>query len=196
MTHPSLRNLVSQPGDAENADAPADFRAALAALSTVRRHGFVLQQTPAPARLAPFSYAMAAYPDADGADDEAAEGLDTATARFIVLHDPKGHEAWNGTTRVVVYLSAVVDDDRAEDAGFSAESWNWLTDALTGADAAYHNLGGTVTRTISDRFGDLAEPEPFVELEVRASWTAEDTALDRHLGAWLDVFATATGRRP
>lgn len=196
MTHPSLRNLVRQPGDAGGADVPADFRAALAALAAVRpRAGIVLRQTPAPARLAPFSYALAAridVPDDDSADDDYGD----ATARFIVLHDPAGHDAWNGTTRIVGYLSATVESVWANDEGFTALAWNWLPDALAGAGAAHHNLGGTVTRGTSNRFGDLAEPEPFVDIEMRASWTAEGTALDHHLDGWLDVFAKAAGFLP
>ena len=68
---------------------------------------------------------------------------------------------------------------------FSEVAWSWLTDALTEAGAGHHNVGGTVTRTASTRFGDLAGPEHTVDVEMRASWTAEDTALDRHLTAWL-----------
>ena len=53
-----------------------------------------------------------------------------------------------------------------------------------------------MTRTASTRFGDLAGPEHSVDVEMRASWTAGDTDLERHLAAWLDVVGTAAGLPP
>jgi hypothetical protein len=79
---------------------------------------------------------------------------------------------------------------------FSEVAWSWLTDALDDAGAGHHNVGGTVTRTASTRFGDLAGPEHTVDVEMRASWTAETTDLDRHLQAWLDVVGSAAGLPP
>jgi len=113
-----------------------------------------------------------------------------------VLFDPEGHEAWNGTTRCVGYLSAATDEELVDDAMFSEVAWSWLTDALTDTGATHHNVGGTVTRTASTRFGDLAGPEHTVDVEMRASWTAETTDLDRHLSAWLEVLGNAAGLPP
>ena len=54
-----------------------------------------------------------------------------------------------------------------------------------------------ISRTASTRFGDLAGPEHSVEVEIRASWTAEDnSALDRHLSAFLEVLGNAAGLPP
>mgnify|MGYP000285872010 CR=1 FL=1 len=174
-------------------EPPAAFRAALAALDGVQvRPEIVLEHIPAPQRLAPWAHAIGALvTEPDGDDD-----VEIASARFIVLHDPDGHEAWNGTTRVVGYLSADTDEQHVDDAMFSEVAWSWLTDALTEAGAAHHNVGGTVTRTASTRFGDLAGPEHSVDVEMRASWTAEDTSLDRHLLAWLQVLGNAAGLPP
>jgi len=174
-------------------EPPAAFRAALAALDGVRaRPEIVLEHIPAPQRLAPWAHAVGAMvTEADG-DDE----VEIASARFIVLFDPEGHEAWNGTIRCVGYLSAETDEQLVDDAMFSEVAWSWLTDALTEAGATHHAVGGTVTRTASTRFGDLAGPEHSVDVEMRASWTAEDTALDRHLLAWLQVLGNAAGLPP
>jgi hypothetical protein len=180
---------ADRPGD----ELPEEFRAALEALAGVTtRPEIVLEAIPAPQRLAPHAYAIGALvTEADG-DEE----VEVASGRFIVLHDPAGHESWAGTTRCVGYLSAGTDEELVDDAMFSEVAWSWLTDALGDAGAAYHNVGGTVTRTASTRFGDLAGPEHTVDVEMRASWTAEDTALDRHLQAWLDVLGNAAGLPP
>jgi Protein of unknown function (DUF3000) len=176
-------------------EPPAAFRAALEALAGVQaRPEVVLEHIPAPQRLAPWAHAVGARvaePSGDGDED-----FEIASARFIVLFDPEGHEAWNGTMRCVGYLSAETDEQLVDDAMFSEVAWSWLTDALTDAGATHHNVGGTVTRTASTRFGDLAGPEHTVDVEMRASWTAEGTDLDRHLVAWLEVLGNAAGLPP
>jgi hypothetical protein len=189
----SLASAGDRGTNAGGGEPPAAFRAALAALDSVRaRPEIVLEHIPAPQRLAPWAHAVGAMvTEADG-DDE----VEIASARFIVLFDPDGHEAWNGTIRCVGYLSAETDEQLVDDAMFSEVAWSWLTDALTEAGATHHAVGGTVTRTASTRFGDLASPEHSVDVEMRASWTAEDTALDRHLLAWLQVLGNAAGLPP
>jgi hypothetical protein len=189
----SLASAGDRGRNAGGDEPPAAFRAALAALDGVRaRPEIVLEHIPAPQRLAPWAHAVGAMvTEADG-DDE----VEIASARFIVLFDPDGHEAWNGTIRCVGYLSAETDEQLVDDAMFSEVAWSWLTDALTEAGATHHAVGGTVTRTASTRFGDLASPEHSVDVEMRASWTAEDTALDRHLLAWLQVLGNAAGLPP
>ena len=182
-------------GRADGGDEPpAAFRAALESLAGVRaRPEIALEHIPAPQRLAPYAVALAArVAEPDGTDDE----VEIASARFIVLFDPDGHESWAGTTRCVGYLSAETDEQLVDDAMFSEVAWSWLTDALAGSGAAHHAVGGTVTRTASTRFGDLAGPEHSVDVEIRASWTAEDTRLDQHLLAWLEVLGNAAGLPP
>jgi Protein of unknown function (DUF3000) len=181
------------PGGRTGDEPPEEFRAALEALATVApRPEIVLEHIPAPQRLAPYAHAVGVLvtePDGD-------EDVEIASGRFIVLHDPAGHESWAGTTRCVGYLSAATDEHMVDDAMFSEVAWSWLTDALADAGAAHHAVGGTVTRTASTRFGELAGPEHSVDVEIRASWTAEDSRLDRHLTAWLDVLGTAAGLPP
>jgi hypothetical protein len=181
-------------GNAPGEEPPAAFRAALEAMATVHpRPEVVLERIPAPQRLAPWAHAVGAQvfePDGD-------EEVEVASGRFIVLFDPNGHAAWDGTTRCVGYVSAETDEQLVDDTMFSEFAWSWLTDALAEAGAGHHAVGGTVTRTASTRFGDLAGPEHSVEVEIRASWTAEDnSALDRHLAAWLQVLGNAAGLPP
>ena len=176
-------------------EPPAAFRAALEALAGVQaRPEVVLEHIPAPQRLAPWAHAVGARVAEPSGDDD--DDFEIASARFIVLFDPDGHEAWNGTMRCVGYLSAETDEQLVDDAMFSEVAWSWLTDALTDAGATHHSVGGTVTRTASTRFGDLAGPEHTVDVEMRASWTAEGTDLDRHLQAWLEVLGNAAGLPP
>ena len=188
---------LAQPGDPTAdavVDVPAVFRAALDALAAVRvRPDIELEHIPAPKRLAPYAHAIGArVPDPDGVEDD----VEIASARFIVLFDPAGHEAWHGTMRCVGYLSAATDEQLVDDTMFSEVAWSWLTDALDGSGAGSHTLGGTVTRTASTRFGELAGPEHSVDVEMRASGTAEDVDLDRHLLAWLEVLGNAAGLPP
>ena len=195
MEPTSLASAGNRGRDASGDEPPAEFRAALAALATVAaRPEIVLEHIPAPQRLAPYAHAIGAHvAEGDGSEDD---DVEIATARFIVLFDPDGHEAWNGTTRCVGYLSAATDEELVDDTMFSEVAWSWLTDALTEAGAQHHNVGGTVTRTASTRFGDLAGPEHTVDVEMRASWTAESSELDRHLLAWLEVLGNAAGLPP
>ncbi|GAB4079775.1 DUF3000 domain-containing protein [Modestobacter muralis] len=179
-------------GTAPPAPVPAEFRAALDALATVRpRPEVALEPIPAPKRLAPWSHAIG-LSIADPSDDEE----ELASGRFIVLFDPAGHDAWEGTTRCVGYVSASTDSEMVDDSMFSEVAWSWLTEALVACGADHHAVGGTVTRTASTRFGSIAAPEHSVDVEIRASWTAEGTDLDRHLTAFLDVLANAAGLPP
>jgi len=174
------------------AEKPADFQAALEALATVHpRPEVVVEQIPAPQRLAPWSHAVGARVGVPGDEDE-----ELASGRFIVLFDPEGHEAWQGTTRCVGYVSASTDSEMVDDSMFSEVAWSWLTDALRGQHAGHHSVGGTVTRTASTRFGSIAAPEHSVDVEIRASWTAEGTDLDKHLTAFLEVLGNAAGLPP
>ena len=174
------------------AQKPAEFQAALEALATVHpRPEVVVEHIPAPQRLAPWSHAVGARVGVPGDEDE-----ELASGRFIVLFDPDGHEAWQGTTRCVGYVSASTDSEMVDDSMFSEVAWSWLTDALRDQGAGHHSVGGTVTRTASTRFGSIAAPEHSVDVEIRASWTAEGTALDLHLRAYLEVLANAAGLPP
>jgi hypothetical protein len=189
----SLAGAAAPGGQTAVEDVPAPFRAALAALDGVRpRDEITLERIAAPQRLAPFAFALGArISDPAGEEDD-----EIAVGRFIVLHDPAGHEAWDGTTRCVGYVSASTDEHMVDDAMFSEVAWSWLTDALVDTGASHRAVGGTVTRTASTRFGDLAGPEHTVDVEIRASWTAGDETLDRHLLAFLDVLGNAAGLPP
>ena len=108
--------------------APEEFRRALAALRAARLgREIVLEETPAPQRLAPHAVALTA--DVDVAGDDGS----SATGRFVLLHDPAGHEAWQGTFRVVTFVRADLEPEMAADPLLPGVGWAWLIEALDGA---------------------------------------------------------------
>lgn len=183
----------------EQPPPPAVFAAGLASLQAAlgrgRRTGLVLRQVPAPRRLAPWAVAVQAELTRDGAD--------LADGRFVVLHDPDGQEGWQGTTRVVALVQADVDADMAADPVLAEVSWSWLLEGLEQRGAVCAAVGGTVTRTVSARFGELADDPAAAdvsEVEVRASWTAlpgpGGLQLGDHLLAWCDLLCSTAGLPP
>ena len=176
---------------------PAAFDGAVqglrAALTAHGRTGLVLEEVPAPKRLAPFAVAVSA--EVGRGDDQVASG------RFVVLHDPDGQEGWRGDTRVVAFVSADVEAEMAADPALAQVGWSWLTDALADRAAAHTAAGGTVTRTVSCRFGQIEDVDEASEVEVRASWTPlagpdGDTDLGVHLLAWTDLLCMTAGLPP
>ncbi|MCU1591188.1 MAG: hypothetical protein JWP11_2444 [Frankiales bacterium] len=177
--------------------APEAFRAAaatlFAALADAARPGLALHEVPAPRKLAPYAVAVAA--DVSRGDSQVASG------RFVVLHDPAGQDGWRGDTRIVAFVSADVEPEMAADPALAAVGWSWLTESLTDRGALHTAAGGTVTRTVSCRFGSLEEPDEDSEVEIRASWTAlpqPDGTLDlgEHLRAWCDLLCATAGLPP
>ena len=175
-------------------DAFAALRATLdAAVLTAGRPGLVLREVPAPRRLAPYAAALGA--------EVLRDDLEIAHGRLVVLHDPEGQDGWHGQTRVVAFVSADVEPEMAADAALAEVGWQWLTEALAGRGAVHTAAGGTVTRTVSCRFGEIQEPNEANEVEVRASWTALPDAdghldLGAHLHAWCDLLAATAGLPP
>jgi hypothetical protein len=168
---------------------PASFTRAVDDLRAVTpRSEIVLEEVPAPQRLAPFSYALSGT--------VLRQGDEVATGRLVLLHDPAGHDAWDGTMRLVTYVTAELEAELAADPLLPAVGWSWLIDALDGQGAAYTAIGGTVTQTLSTRFGDLAGPPTAADIEIRASWTPRDDDLTAHLEAWCALLASTAGLPP
>ena len=179
---------------------PAPFRAAVEAMNAaVVRPEIEVGPIRPPQRLAPFSYAVGAevrHDDTatDAEHDVFSEG--DAFGRLILLYDPDGDEAWNGTMRLVAYIQADLEPALAADPLLPEVAWSWLVDALEAKADEILALGGTVTATSSVRYGDIAGPPRAHQLELRASWTATSTALGSHVEAFCDVLAHAAGLPP
>jgi hypothetical protein len=175
---------------------PAPFRHAVAALSAVRpRPELAVGPLDAPPRLAPHTWAMTAEADVARRPGEDLDEPDTS-GRLILLHDPAGQDAWEGTFRLVCFVQARLDPEQLGDEMLPMVAWSWLTEALEQHAAAHAALGGTVTQTSSVRFGDIAGPRRDDDVELRASWTPVGDELHRHAEAFFALVSTAAGLPP
>lgn len=178
-------------------DEPASFRAAVDAMSAAQVHPRIeLAPIRPPQRLAPYSYAIGSEVKQPDTPVVPVDSEGDAFGRLILLHDPAGHEAWHGTFRLVAYIQADIDGDLAADPLLPEVAWSWLVDALETQPEPFTALGGTVTSTSSVRYGDIAGPPRAHQLELRASWTAENTQMQSHVEAFCEVLAYAAGLPP
>ena len=176
------------------ASEPSEFREAVASMHRARLRPEVLcEEMPAPQRIAPYAAALSA--------DVTVDDVDLGSGRLILLHDPAGNDAWDGTFRCVAYARAEIDSDLSTDQMLAAVGWSWLTEALDAHGAAYGAISGTVTTVSTSCFGSMAEEEGTAQVEVRASWTPRaepGTAPDLlpHVEAWGELMCTAVGLEP
>jgi hypothetical protein len=147
---------------------------------------------PAPQRIAPYAAALSA--------DVTVDGDDVSTGRIILLHDPDGNDAWDGTFRCVAYARAEIELEMITDPALADVGWSWLTEALDAHHAAYASASGTVTRVATDSFGAMSEDSGSAQIEIRASWTPQlvEGRLDitGHVEAWGELLCTAAGLPP
>ncbi len=192
------------------AASPPEFRQAVATMraATLRPEIFC-EEMPAPQRIAPYAAALSA--------DVTVDGTDIGTGRIILLHDPAGNDAWDGTFRCVAYARAEIDSELITDPLLAEVGWTWLTDALEGHGAAYTAASGTVTRVATESFGGMADEGGTAQIEIRASWTpvaspttghttspasrpgSPDLAppdIAPHVEAWGELLCTASGLEP
>ena len=150
-----------------------------------------VEELPAPQRIAPYSAAITA--------DVVSNGDEVGSGRFVLLHDPAGNAAWQGTFRCVTFARADLDPEMVTDPLLAGVGWSWLIEALDGHGAHYDAPSGTVTSVSSESFGGMADEPPRAEIEVRASWTPlldEGAGLSPHLAAWAELLCTLAGLPP
>lgn len=159
-----------------------------AVMAVTWRPELTVEEIPAPQRIAPQAIAIAA--DVDFAGDEVGNG------RLVLLHDPDGNPAWEGTFRCVTYARANVDAEMVTDPLLAEVGWSWLVDALERRGAAYAAPSGTVTAVASRSFGSMEGDPSRAEVEIRASWTPLlDSGADMatHVYAWQDLLCMVAG---
>ncbi|MGH3428521.1 MAG: DUF3000 domain-containing protein [Mycobacteriales bacterium] len=170
-------------------DWPERFATTVSSVRSVSpRPEISLEEITAPRRIAPFSYALGA--SVLSGEDE------SVTGRLILLHDPEGHPAWQGETRVVSYVTAELEPDIAHDAMFASVAWAWLTEALHVQEAEYRAIAGTITQISSTRFGEMTGPEQTTDVEMRVSWTPDGDDIAAHVEAWCVLLASTAGLPP
>ena len=173
---------------------PDAFVRAVEGLRTVSpRPEILLEEMPAPKRLAPYAHAVSGT--------VIRQDEQVATGRLVLLHDPEGNEGWDGTFRLVTYITADLEPELAVDPMLPGVGWSWLVDALEEQHAPHTAIAGTVTQTLSTRFGEIGGPPSAADLEIRASWTPLDSGPDgpdlaRHLAAWCALLSSAAGLPP
>jgi len=169
-------------------DAPEEFSSAIERIRAVRlRPEIVLEEVPAPQRIAPHAVALGA--------DVVQDDEELATGRFVLLYDPSGQDAWEGTFRAVTFVRAALEAEFGADPMIGQVGWTWLQECLDSSAATYTAVGGTVTRVVSESFGALGDRPATVEIEIRASWTPLDD-VGVHLQAWAALLCTVAGLPP
>ncbi len=172
----------------EPTTAPAEFRRAVTQLQAARfRPEVFVEQMPAPQRIAPHASALSA--------DVTVAGDDVGSGRLVVLHDPAGNDAWDGTFRCVVYVRAEIDPELVTDPLLAEVGWSWLVEALDAHGATYAAPSGSVTCVASESFGGMSDEPATAQLEIRASWSPSGD-LAPHVEAWGELMCTAVGLPP
>src|SRR3954467_15913265 len=167
---------------------PAEFERAVEQLRAARfRPEILTEEMPAPQRIAPYASALSA--------DVNSEGMDIGTGRIVVLHDPAGNDAWEGTFRCVAYARADIDPELVSDPMLAGVGWSWLIEALEAHGAAYAVPSGSVTCVSSESFGGMADEPATAQIEIRASWSPTGD-LTAHVEAWGELLCTAVGLPP
>lgn len=178
----------------EDDAVPFPFQHAVEALRGARvRPEVRIEEVAAPRRLAAYAYALEAAVLAGG--EELADG------RLVLLHEPRGHEAWSGTFRLVTLARADLEPEMAADPLLPEVSWSWLTGALAARGAEHDAPSGTVSRASSHFFGGLAERADETRIELRASWSPRERPggmvdVAAHLAAWCDLLCACAGLPP
>ena len=172
----------------EAAASPEEFRAAVEQMRAARlRPEIFCEEMPAPQRIAPFASALSA--------DVTVDGDDVGTGRIVLLHDPAGNDAWEGTFRCVAYARAEIDPEMVIDPLLAEVGWSWLTEALQAHGAEYAAASGTVTKVASESFGSMSDEVATAQLEIRASWTPVGE-VGPHVEAWGELLCTTAGLPP
>jgi len=144
-----------------------------------------------PQRLAPYSYALGAevsIPDRRSSPN----GPRRRLGRLILLHDPDGSEAWDGTMRLGRYHPATWTPPRPSTR--CCPRWRgagWSTRSTPGRarhSSRRHGHGHHLCR-----YGDISGPPRAHQLEMRASWTATSLELGTHVQAFCEVSSNAPG---
>ncbi len=160
------------------------------------RAEIVLEEVPAPQKLATFAFAFSADVSNGLLGDDEDE---IASGRFVLLHEPGGQDTWEGEFRCVTFVRADVDPVMQQDPMLPEVGWSWFLGALESQDCQMAAPSGTVTRVASASFGKLSPRNDEAEIEIRTSWTpliSEPTDLMKHIAGWCRLISDVAGLEP
>lgn len=174
---------------AEAVTPPSEFLEALLSLRAVTPPPHLsLTEIPAPQKITPFSAALHVESPSEDGD------IPATTGRFVILYEPKKVTDWAAKTRIIVQVRSEMDAEMGADPLLGEVIWTWLHDALDQNSVDSHRLKGTVTRELSETFGNLQLTRSNVEVELKASWSTDSKDLAPHLQAWLDLVSHVFGQ--
>ena len=160
------------------------------------RPEIILEEVPAPQKLATYSFAFTADISNGQAGDAEEE---VASGRFVLLHEPGGQDTWEGDFRCVSFMRADVESEMQEDPLLPEVGWSWFLESLEKNECAFNAPSGTVTRVSSASFGKLSPRNDEAEIEIRASWTpliSEPNDLMKHIDSWCNLISDVAGLAP
>ena len=160
------------------------------------RAEIVLEEVPAPQKLATYSFAFSADVSNGLLGDDEDE---IASGRFVLLHEPGGQDTWEGEFRCVTFVRADVDPVMQQDPLLPEVGWSWFLEALEGEECPLAAPSGTVTRVSSASFGKLSPRNDESEIEIRASWTpviSEPIEIMKHIAGWCRLITDVAGLEP
>ncbi len=160
------------------------------------RAEIVLEEVPAPQKLATYAFAFSADVSNGLLGDDEDE---IASGRFVLLHEPGGQDTWEGEFRCVTFVRADVDPVMQQDPLLPEVGWSWFLEALEGQECLLAAPSGTVTRVSSASFGKLSPRHDESEIEIRASWTplvSQPIDLMKHISGWCRLISDVAGLEP
>ncbi len=160
------------------------------------RTEIVLEEVPAPQKLATYAFAFSADVSNGLLGDDEDE---IASGRFVLLHEPGGQDTWEGEFRCVTFVRADVDPIMQQDPLLPEVGWSWFLEALETQQCQMAAPSGTVTRVSSASFGKLSPRNDEAEIEIRASWTpllAQPIELMKHIAGWCRLISDVAGLEP
>ncbi|WP_053383999.1 DUF3000 domain-containing protein [Leucobacter celer] len=160
------------------------------------RDELVVQEIPAPERIAPQSIALAAgvaRGPRRGLTPEGSIDSHHGAGRFVLMRDPDSADEWGSPYRVVCFAQAPLEVEIGVDPFISDVAWSWLVDALDARGAEHTYLSGTATKTLSSGFGTLEAQGDAAQIELRASWTPLGTGFAAHAEAWSELLCLLAG---
>ncbi|MFT4233268.1 MAG: DUF3000 domain-containing protein [Leucobacter sp.] len=160
------------------------------------REELVVQEIPAPERIAPESLALAAGVARGPRRGLAPDGsIDShhGVGRLVLMRDPGSAHEWGSPYRIVCFVQAPLEVEIGVDPFISDVAWSWLVDALDSRGAEYTYLSGTATKTLSTGFGTLESQGDAAQIELRASWTPLGDGFAAHAEAWSELLCLLAG---